>query len=115
MAVMALFLPMQKIIKAMRKDRLKGNKRLINSSNELYGACRHRTKFHRYRTFKKSISTDEGAESPKRSKQYPEEETQDSDQSLVQDMHNSPLRCVPVPADFSNGHIVMYLSKILDR
>ena len=98
-----------KILKATREDRLKGYKKLIKSSNDFYGACRHRTKFHRYRTFKKSISTDEGAKSPERSKQYPEEETQDSDQSLVQDMHNSPLRCVPVPADFSNGHIVMDL------
>ena len=97
------------IIKAMREDKLKDEKMLINSSNEFYGACRHKTKFHRYRTFKKSISTDEEAESPERSEQYPIGKTQDSDQSLVQDMHSSPLRCVPVPVDFSNGKIVIDL------
>ena len=96
-------------LQAMRDDRLKGNKKLINSSNEFYGACRHRTKFHRYRTFKKSISTDEEAESPERSEQFFDAETQDSDQSLVQDLHSSPLRCVPVPVDFSNGKIVIDL------
>ena len=53
------------ILKAERIDRLKGEGKLINSSNEFYGACRHRTKFHRYRIFKNLISTDEGALSPK--------------------------------------------------
>ena len=36
------------IIKAGRNDRLNGKGKLINSSNEFYGTCRHRTKFHRY-------------------------------------------------------------------
>ena len=93
----------------MREDKLTDKKKLINSSNEFYGACRHKTKFHRYRTFKKSISTDEEAESPERSEQFSDGETQDSDQSLVQDLHSSPLRCVPVPVDFSNGKIVIDL------
>ena len=33
-------------------------KRLINSNNELYGACRHKSKFHRYTTT--NSNTDEG-------------------------------------------------------
>ena len=33
-------------------------KRLINSNNELYGACRHKPKFHRYTTT--NSNTDEG-------------------------------------------------------
>ena len=100
------------IIKALRNDKLNGDKKLINTSNEFYGACRHKTKFHRYRIFKNSIRYDEGAESPERSEQYPEEDTQDSDQSLAQDMHYSPLRCVPVPVHSSNGNIVMDFKKI---
>ena len=39
-------------------------KRLINSSNELYGACRHRPVFHRYTNYKSSA--DEGLKGPKR-------------------------------------------------
>ena len=35
-------------IEAMRGDRLNDDKKLINSSNEFYGVCRHKTKFHRY-------------------------------------------------------------------
>ena len=36
------------ILSAMRKDRLNNTKLLINTSGELYGACRHRTRFHRF-------------------------------------------------------------------
>ena len=39
-------------------------KRLINSNNELYGACRHKPKFHRYTTY--NSSADEGQLSPER-------------------------------------------------
>ena len=39
-------------------------KRLINSNNELYGACRHKPKFHRYTTY--NSSADEGQFSPER-------------------------------------------------
>ena len=93
----------------MRDDKLNNENNLINSSNELYGACRHKTKFHRYRTFKNSIRTDEGAKSPERSGQYPEGVTQDSSHFLAQDTPNSPLICVPVPVNTSNGNIVMDL------
>ena len=71
------------ILKAERIDRLKGEGKLINSSNELYGSCRHRTKFHRYHIFKNLISTDEGALSLERSGQYPDGVTQDSGQNLA--------------------------------
>ena len=33
------------IIKATREDRLNDDKKLINSSNKFYGACRHKIKF----------------------------------------------------------------------
>ena len=36
------------IHKAMQKDKVNNTHLLINSSNELYGACRHKPKFHRY-------------------------------------------------------------------
>ena len=35
------------ILKALGDN---AEKRLINSNNELYGACRHKLKFHRYTT-----------------------------------------------------------------
>ena len=48
------------ILKAMKQQ----PKRLINSSNELYGACRHRPVFHRYTNYKSSA--DEGPKGQKR-------------------------------------------------
>ena len=39
-------------------------KRLINSCNELYGACRHRPVFHRYTNY--TTSADEGLDGLKR-------------------------------------------------
>ena len=96
-------------IKAGRTDKLKSEGKLINSSNEFYGACRHRTKFHRYRIFKNLISTDEGALSPERSGQYPDGVTQDSSQDSAQGSYCSPLKCVPVPVDTPNGNIVVDL------
>ena len=44
------------ILKALGDN---SEKRLINSNNELYGACRHKPKFHRYTTTTNS-STDDG-------------------------------------------------------
>ena len=40
--------------------------RLINSCNELYGACRHRPVFHRYTNYNNKKSADEGHRGPKR-------------------------------------------------
>ena len=40
--------------------------RLINSCNEIYGACRHRPVFHRYTNCNIEKSADEGLKSPKR-------------------------------------------------
>ena len=37
------------ILKAGRNDKLNDEGKVINASNEFYGSCRHRTKFHRYR------------------------------------------------------------------
>ena len=48
------------ILKAFKTQPL----RLINSSNELYGACRHRPVFHRYTNY--TTSADEGQKSLKR-------------------------------------------------
>ena len=48
------------ILKAMKQQ----PKKLINSCNELYGACRHRPVFHRYTNY--TTSADEGLKGPKR-------------------------------------------------
>ena len=48
------------ILKAFKNQPL----RLINSSNELYGACRHRPVFHRYTNY--TTSADEGLKILKR-------------------------------------------------
>ena len=45
------------ILKALRMDKLQNTKNVINSSNELYGGCRHKCKFHRHRLCNSS-STD---------------------------------------------------------
>ena len=68
--------------------------KLINSSHEIYGACRHKSKFHRYR-FYDSTSTDEGPIlSPERS------ELDSVRESLVQ-------VCVPIVE--TNGNLVVDL------
>ena len=54
------------LLKALKVDKMENTRKLINSSNELYGACRHKTKFHRYQICETS-STDEGLKSPKKS------------------------------------------------
>ena len=97
------------ILKAKKLDELNGEHKLINSSKELYGACRHKTKFHRYRSFKKPISTDEGCINPERSEQIASDDTQELSQSLAQMSLHSPVMCTPVPADRINGQIVMDL------
>ena len=54
------------ILKAQKSEKSTKTKKLINSSSELCGACRHKSKFHRYR-FCDSPSTDEGLSSPENS------------------------------------------------
>ena len=50
------------IFKAFKE---KGNsKKVINSNNELYGACMHKPRFHRYLNY--NSSTDDGQTSPER-------------------------------------------------
>ena len=53
-------------------------KRLINSNNELYGACRHKPKFHRYTTY--NSSADEGQTSPER----------DAETTVISSLYSSP-------------------------
>ena len=60
------------IYKASNLDKFKNRKRLINSSGVVYGACRHKTRLHRF--IKPSTPTlshpqeyDEGRSSPERS------------------------------------------------
>ena len=55
------------ILSAMRDDRLNNTKLLINASGELYGACRHRTRFHRFLKNVIPPSADEGQSSPEKS------------------------------------------------
>ena len=47
------------IYKAMKEDKINNQRLLINSGAELYGACRHKTKFHRLIKSDKTC-TDEG-------------------------------------------------------
>ena len=54
------------ILKAQKSEKFSKTKKLINSSRELCGACRHKSKFHRYR-FRDPPSTDEGLSSPEKS------------------------------------------------
>ena len=53
------------ILKAKRLDKILNSNKMINSSNEIYGACRHKPKFHRF-SCSQTSSTDEGLKSPKR-------------------------------------------------
>ena len=56
------------ILAAMREDRLNNTNLLINASGELYGTCRHRTRFHRFlRNVTTPPSADEGQSSPEKS------------------------------------------------
>ena len=50
------------ILKQLQKD----PESVINSRHEVYGACRHRTKFHRFHLNSSLSSTDEGSQDPKR-------------------------------------------------
>ena len=55
------------ILSTMRNDELNNKNLLINASSELYGACRHRTRFHRFmKNITPTPSTDEGHSSPKK-------------------------------------------------
>ena len=54
------------ILKAQKSEKFSKTKKLINSSRELCGACRHKSKFRRYR-FRDPPSTDEGLLSPEMS------------------------------------------------
>ena len=96
------------ILRAARNDKLNNEEKLINSSHEIYGACRHKSKFHRYRIFFNS-STDEGPSSPERRCQYPSDDSQDLTVNTVQDTLNHSYLCVPVPLEKSNGSIVANL------
>ena len=47
------------ILKVAKEEKLLGRSILINSKSEIYGACRHKTKFHRYHV-NEVTSADEG-------------------------------------------------------
>ena len=53
------------LIKARNLDKMMKNNKMINSSTEIYGASRHKPKFHRFKCSQTS-STDEGLKSPER-------------------------------------------------
>ena len=98
------------LLKALKTDKMENTRKLINSSNELYGACRHKTKFHRYQICETS-STDEGLKSPEKSNvetvlNTPLETKSVSNYSNGFLAHNYPV-CVPV--ENSNGSYVVDL------
>ena len=80
------------LLKAKNLDKMRKNKYLINSSTEVYGACRHKPKFHRF-AISKTSSTDEGLTlSPKRSANG---SSLDSPFLSSDSDYNSSPRCVP--------------------
>ena len=72
---------------------------MINSNNEIYGACRHKPKFHRYALLQKA-STDEGLTSPKRS---------DKDRLLGSPTYNNcgTQLCVPCNLLVENNNSIL--------
>ena len=77
----------------------KKEKRLINSNNELYGACRHKSKFHRY-TNTTNSNTDDGI-NPERGIEIsvgsPSLSSQDSDNNTGTRM------CIFIDTNISNN------------
>ena len=100
-------------------DKLQNTKNVINSSNELYGACRHKCKFHRYRLCDSS-STDEGLTGPEKSGDFSIDESLVGVSGEIQDPPNvvhkkcmeHTVQCVPITDSLSrkiNGKIVVDL------
>ena len=79
------------ILNASRADKLLKTKKLINSSTEIYGVCRHKPKFHRYALSQRS-RTDEGRTSPERGTGY---RSEDSPTSPLGGQEHTYARCVP--------------------
>ena len=55
------------ILKSIRRDANSKVRRLINNNTEIFGSCRHKTKFHRYTNY--LSSADDGHSSPEKSEQ----------------------------------------------
>ena len=70
------------ILEAMKRDEINKTNLLINSSGELYGACRHRTRFHR---FLKNVTTPPSAD-----------EGLSPEKSDVEDIDTLPNRYIPL-------------------
>jgi len=88
------------ILKALGDN---AEKRLINSNNELYGACRHKSKFHRYTTT--NSNTDEGLDPEKGinfSVKSPSFTSQESNNTLDTRM------CIFIDTNISNDLDVPY-------
>ena len=66
-----------KILESCKLDEEQERKKTINSRSEIYGGCRHRTRFHRYTRNIYMPSTDEGG-NPERVKSGSGNNTQDS-------------------------------------
>ena len=98
------------IYKASQQDSANSEQTLINSATEVYGACRHRTKFHRY-SLLLNPSADDGPSSPEKS--LGEDDSDDGEGSDDSDHDNDffnhyspqnsegqlPPFCVPVTVD----------------
>ena len=95
------------LIKAKNLEKMMKNKKMINSCTEIYGACRHKPKFHRY-AISKTSSTDEGLTSPERSAK---ESLFDSPFHSSESDYSSSPSCVPCSplVDKNNGDFVVDL------
>ena len=49
-----------KILEAMKKEEKEGGPGIVDTRSDLYGRCRHKTRFHRY-TMDRTASTDDGS------------------------------------------------------
>jgi hypothetical protein len=89
------------ILRAMQQEECL----IINSCNEIYGACRHKTKFHRFHkehTDVKNTSTDEG-DKPERVYKYNDRaRTSDSEDSLELSPRPARIHDVRPPPGVSN-------------
>ena len=98
------------IYKASRQDSANSEESIINSATESYGACRHKTKFHRY-SLLLNPSADDGPSSPEKS--LGEDDSDDGEGSDDSDHDNEffnhnglsnseeqwPPFCMPVTVD----------------
>ena len=85
------------VIKAGRKE----PEKLINSCSEIYGACRHKPRFHRYKEEGKIISTDDPEKGERVSCKNKENDENDPNMNVVKDVQAG--LCLPCTSSDAHG------------